>query len=173
MRKSHESAIARLTMVALLVGSIPSIVGAEPGGARIEGLLIDVEGRAASGYTVHLIDEQGSDVAAASASDSGVYSLRNLPEGEYSIGIESPDGRMAPVASSTVRVSGNQLARRDIKLMQASADARQSAVGENYSIGMWWAGLSPQAKVWTVVGAVVVLGITIAAIDDEDDASPN
>ena len=67
---------------------------------------------------------------------------------------------------------GVELARRDVKLMQGAPGQRESAIAGNYSVGMWWASLSTQAKVWTVVGVVVTLGITAAALDDEDDASP-
>ena len=44
----------------------------------------------------------------------------------------------------------------------------------NFAIGMWWASLSPAAKAWTIIGTVVIVGITVAAITDDEEkgASP-
>jgi len=172
MNKTLRSTVARLTLISLLIVLAPVPAWSDPGGARIEGLLVDLDGRAATGYTVHLIDERGEGVARGTASESGIYSIGDLPRGEYSLAIESPDGLMAPVASPAVSLGNGQLARRDVKLMEGAPGQRDAAVAGNYSMGMWWAGLSTQARVWTIVGSVVILGVTIAALTSEDKASP-
>lgn len=162
--------VARLVMVALVLALAP--VQAQAGGARLEGYLLGVDGRAASGYRIHLIDDEGLDVAQSLTSDEGVYRFRDVTAGAYSLGVESPEGRVAPVAAPPVRLGADELARRDIKLI-ASGDAEREAVErENYSFGVWWAGLSPAAKAGSVVGVFVILGVTVQALDDEDQGTP-
>jgi hypothetical protein len=162
--------VARLMLAALVLTLAPA--GADAGGARLEGYLLDLDGRAARGYTVHLIDVGGVEFARSSTSDRGVYRFRELPAGEYALGVGNPEGQVAPVAAPPVRVAGDELARRDIKLVEAGDPERQAVGVENRSFGVFWAGLSPSAKAWTVVGTVVILGITVQALDDEDDGSP-
>jgi hypothetical protein len=162
--------VARLVIAALVLALAP--VQAHAGGARLEGYLLGVDGRAASGYRIHLIDDEGQDFAQSLTSDEGVYSFRDVTAGAYSLGIESPEGRVAPVAAPPVRLDAGELARRDIKLL-ASGDAEREAVErENYSFGVWWAGLSPAAKAGSVVGVFVILGVTVQALDDEDQGTP-
>ena len=78
---------------------------------------------------------------------------------------------MAPVAAPPVRMGEGELARRDLKLMQADPSTISGAAGANYGLGTWWASLTPAAKAWTVVAIVAVVAITWAALD-EDDVSP-
>jgi hypothetical protein len=159
--------VARLILAALVLALAP--VQAEAGGGRLEGYLLGVDGRAASDHRVHLIDGDGLGVAQTSTSDDGVYRFRDLKAGEYSLGIESPDGQMAPVAAPPVRLGTDELARRDIKLI-ASGQAERDAVGrENYSFGVWWAGLSPAAKAGSIIGTFVILGVTVKALDDDEE----
>jgi len=169
MIRTHKP-LAGLMIGLLLWAVLPSLALAQS--ARLEGYLLDVDGRAANGYRVHLIDEQGADVAQSSASAQGVYSFRELAAGSYSIGIEDTEGRMAPVAAPPVALEKDGLARRDIKLI-ASEDPRRAQVGQqNESFGLFWAGLSPVVKAWSVVGVVIVLGLAIQSIDDESSSSP-
>jgi hypothetical protein len=172
MNCMQSKRVARLMLAALAL-SIAS-VPVEAGGARLEGYLVGADGRAAAGYRVHLIDGEGRDVEQSETSDEGVYRFRDLASGAYSLGIESPDGRMAPVAAPPVRLDADELARRDIKLVEASAD-QQAAVGrENKGFGFWWAGLPPEAKAGAVIGTFVALGLGMQALDDdsEDRGSP-
>jgi hypothetical protein len=77
-------------------------------------------------------------------------------------------------APPTDLVAGERL-RRDVRLVTAAEAGAAQASAANYGLGMWWAGLSTPAKIWTVIGIVAVVGITAAAVDsddDEDDASP-
>jgi hypothetical protein len=141
------------------------------GSARLEGLLLDADGRAAEGYTVHLINADGKDLAQADASEQGLYSFQDLPAGEYSLGIENREGQFAPVAAPAVKLGESELARRDLKLLRADNETMNMAAGTNYGLGMWWSGLTPAAKTWTFVAITVVAGITWAAFD-EDDPSP-
>jgi len=170
MIRTHKL-LAGMMIGLLLWAVLPSLALAQS--ARLEGYLLNVDGRAAEGYRVHLIDDRGADVAQSSASAQGVYSFRELAAGSYSIGIEDIDGRMAPVAAPPVALENGGLVRRDIKLI-ASEDPRQAQVGQqNQSLGLFWAGLSPPAKAWSVIGVVIVLGVVIQSIDDESSSSEN
>lgn len=140
-------------------------------GARLEGLLLGVDGRPAADMRVHLIDDQGSDLAQADTSEDGIYSFKDLPAGDYSLGIENAEGQMAPVAAPPVHLGQGELARRDLKLMEGNATAQLNATEDNGGLGIWWASLSPAAKVWTGVAILAVGVITWSALD-EDDPSP-
>jgi hypothetical protein len=168
MIRTHKP-FAGLMIGLLLSAALPSLALAQS--ARLEGYLLDVDGRAAGGFRVHLIDDRGADVAQSSASAQGVYSFRELAAGSYSLGIEDTAGRMAPVAAPPVALAKGGLVRRDIKLI-ASEDPRQAQVGQqNESLGLFWAGLSPAVKASSVVGVVIVLGLVISSIDDESSSS--
>lgn len=170
-RRSLTAGLALLTLVAVW---LPASAGSTLPGARLEGLLIGVDGRPADGYAVHLIDAEGTDVGRSVADADGVYSFDDVEDGEYSLGIEGSEGRMAPVAAPPMRLRLGQLARRDVKMVETGAEGAQAATGGNYGLGMWWAGLSTPAKAWTVVGLVAIAAITLAALTDDDDrpASP-
>jgi len=167
MSKTQIDIVARLTLVVLVLALVTP---AQAAGARLEGYLLDVDGRAASGFKVHLIDGRGGDVAEASTTGEGVYRFRDLPSGSYSLGIEDREGRMAPVSAPPVRLDDDELARRDVKLVQAGQLERERVGRENFSFGVFWAGLSPVAKAGSVIGTFVLLGFTIKALDD--DAEP-
>ena len=170
MKSPFRNSAAAATIFALLVWvASPALAGAE--GARLEGLLLGVDGRPAAEMRVHLIDDQGRDLSQVATSDDGLYSFKDLPAGEYSLGIESAEGQMAPVAAPPVRLGQGELARRDLKLMESDPATVNAATGANYGMGTWWASLTPAAKAWTVVALVAVVAITWAAFD-EDDASP-
>ena len=172
MSKTQSRIVARLTLLALVLALAPT--SSEAAGARLEGYVLAVDGRAADGHRVHLIDDRGQDVAQVTTSDEGVYRFRDLPGGAYALGIESPEGRVAPVAAAPIRLGQDELARRDIKLVQADQDQRDTVGQENNSFGIFWAGLSPAAKAWSVIGVFVILGITIKALDDDDPkGTPN
>ena len=171
MNASQTTLAARIALAIVLLTLPPSHVLA--GGARLEGYLVNVDGRGAPGFRVHLIDAAGADVAQAPSSTEGVYRFRDLSPGSYSLGIENPQGLMAPVAAPPVDLSADELARRDIKLVEAGPGVRETVGQENFSFGMWWAGLSPASKAWAIIGTVVILGLTITALDDEDSGSPN
>ena len=166
MSKTQTDIVARLTLVALVLAFVTPAAAA---GARLEGYLLGVDGRAASGFKVHLIDGEGGDVAQSSTSDEGVYRFRDLPSGAYSLGIEDREGQMAPVSAPPVRLDEHELARRDIKLVQAGPLERERVGRENFSFGVFWAGLSPMAKAGSVIGTFVLLGFTIEALDDDSE----
>ena len=170
--RTVRSTVASLTVFALLLWIAPSPAMASGDGARLEGLLVGVDGRPASDMTVHLIDGQGNDVAQVAVSDEGVYSFQQLAPGEYSLGIENAEGQMAPVMAPAVNLSDAQLARRDVKLMQANPGPMTAGITPNYGAGAWWAGLSTAAKAWTIVAIVAVVGITAAALSGSDDEAP-
>jgi hypothetical protein len=168
MSKTQTDIVAWLTLVVFMLALVTP---AEAAGARLEGYLLGVDGRAASGFKVHLIDGEGADVAQASTSDEGLYRFRDLSSGSYSLGIEDREGQMAPVSAPPVRLDDDELARRDIKLLQAGQLERDRVGRENFSFGVFWAGLSPVAKAGSVIGTFVLVGLTIEALDDEADGA--
>ena len=99
MRFTPKRLAASLTILAMLVWMVPAPVLASGGSARLEGLLTGMDGRPADSMTVHLIDQRGQDVARVATTDEGLYSFKDLPAGEYSLGIESAEGKMTPVAA--------------------------------------------------------------------------
>jgi len=168
MRNRTNKTAASLTILALLLWIAPSPAMALEGGARLEGLLLDTDGQAAQGFTVHLIDAGGRDLARAQASEQGKYSFKELPAGEYSLGIENREGQFAPVAAPAIKLGDRELARRDLKLLNADGAPANMALESNYGLGMWWSGLTPAAKTWTVVAVIVIGGITWAAFDEKN-----
>jgi hypothetical protein len=163
---------ATLVLLSLALTCVPASAGSARPGARLEGLLLAVDGRPASGHTVHLIDERGEEVGRAVSDRQGIYSFRDLEAGRYSLGIQLPGGRIAAVAAPPLRLGGGDLARRDVKLLEAGPETAREAGGANYGFGLWWAGLSPAARAWTIVGMVAVVGITVAALTDDEDERP-
>ena len=112
------------TVVALLCAACVLPVAAD--GARLEGLVLGVDGRAASGLTLHLIDEQGRGAGESRTSDEGVYSFTDLPSGSYSLAVEDTAGRVAIVDAPPMRLGERTLARRDVRLMEADPASRQA-----------------------------------------------
>lgn len=168
--------VSTALVVTLLTAMLPGVTIAGPLGARIEGRVLGVDGRPAAGHRVHLIDGGGRSVAQAATSNDGIYAFKDLAAGSYGLGIEGVDGQAAPVAAPAVKLGAGELGRRDIRLMQAEPGRIESATQANYGVGMWWAGLSPAAKAWTIIGVVVVVGVTAAALSDDDNdpaASPS
>ena len=169
MSKMHRAAASTLLALLLAVPQAPSRASA--GGARLEGFLIDVDGRAAAGFRVHLIDSLGDDVAQATTSGRGIYAFQQLPAGTYSLGIENIEGRIARVAAPGLRLGTDELARRDIKLMQANAAADTGTTAAPEGFLVYWAGLPPAVRASSVVGVFVILGLTLSKLDDESTAT--
>jgi hypothetical protein len=169
MKTMRVRVLVHLSVAALLLTLVPPHVLAA--GARLEGYVIDVDGRAATGHRVHLIDREGRDVAQAPATDEGIYRFRDLRPGAYAVGIETPAGKLAPVVAGPLRLQADELARRDIKLMNAPGTPQPVAGSgmENQSAGVWWAGLAPGLKALTIIGGFVVVGLTIAALDSDSE----
>lgn len=148
----------------------PAQVAAFSGDSSLEGLLLDVGNRPAAGHRVLLIDNGGAVVAAADVAPDGLYRFESVSSGDYALGIENPEGRMARVQAPQVHLQPDRVARRDVKLMTAN---REEGVTANSGMGAWWGGLTAMAKIWTVVGIVVAGGLIYSALDDDEaDASP-
>jgi len=169
MTTSWTRTASCLALVSLFGASWPAGAAAPAGLGRIEGYVLAVDGRAAVGHTVHLIDERGRDLAQTKTSNEGVYRLRDLPAGAYSFGVESPEGQIAPVAAPPLRLGAGVLERRDIKLVEAAGADRERVGLENRSFGTWWAGLSPGTKAGAVLGTFVILGLALASLDDDEE----
>lgn len=145
------------------------------GSSRLEGRVVGMDGRAVRGYTLHLIDGGGRDVRQATTAGDGLYTFAEIADGSYALAVENPDGLVAVVDAPPVRLTGRALARRDVRLAQADPSRLDSAIAANPSVGLWWAGLSPASKAWTIVGVAFLAILTFSAIDDnprEPDASP-
>jgi hypothetical protein len=162
-----RSLVAAATLVAMLAGGLPISAA----GGRLEGLVVDLDGRPATDHRVHLIGSDGRPVASSRVSGEGRYTFPDLAAGEYALGVESPGGLVAPVAAPPVEVGADRLVRRDLRLVRADADAQAEAAGSSYGMGLWWAGLSPAAKAWVIVAIVVAAGITWTALDDDEEPS--
>ena len=171
MSTTYRVAVSAVLTLLLALPQAPLLAGS--GGARLEGFLIDIDGRAAAGFRVHLIDSAGADIAQATTSDRGVYSFRELRPGRYSLGIENDQGQMSPVAAAPVRLTPDQLARRDIKLVRADENQNGGegvdAAGKGF--GVYWAGLPTGVRAASVFGIFVILGLTLSALDDESNAT--
>jgi len=170
MRPTVKSIAACITILALVLWISPVAMANDAAG-RLEGLVVGVDGRPASGYTVHLIDESGEDHAQSTADDQGLYSFRDLPPGDYAMGIENTEGQIAPVATPPVRLGEGELARRDVKMMNAESSTRNEVAGADLGFGMWWSSLSTAAKVWIVIGAVAGAAFIVNELDDDEPAS--
>ena len=169
MRIAARPFIASAVVLALLLWILPSPIEASAGPARLEGQVVGLDGQLAEGFQVHLIDEDGAEVASAETDDHGVYSFEQVEAGSYGLGVGSPDGQLAPVAGPPIDLDEGQLARRDLKLIQTDEPRPQDLSGINPSVGSWWAGLSTPAKAWTVVAIVVAAWLTYEALKSDDE----
>jgi hypothetical protein len=173
MCRTLKSLAAHTTLFALMLWIVsPPNLAAGGSGARLEGLVLDLDGRAAAGHRIHLIDTGGQDLAQSAVGEDGLYSFAGLGAGQYSLGVELPDGTLAPVAAAPVRLGDDQLARRDLKLVTSDADMTNAALQANHAVGQWWGDLSNPGKAWTIVGIVVAAALIYDALDDETPASP-
>jgi len=175
MRSVLRSLIVSLTVPAMLLAMLPSPTRAADPGARLEGLLLDDQGRPATGYGVLLIDDQGREVERSPIDAQGLYSFREITAGGYSLGIETPQGQKAPVATPAINVGDGQLARRDLQISESDPRGTGSIVQGNYGLGTWWASISPAGKAWTIVALTTFFVVTVAILADSDDetkASP-
>lgn len=161
--------VSLFTVVVLLATTWAGAAGPD---TRIEGLVMDLDGRPADGYRVHLIDETGQDAAQSAIDETGTYRFQGLETGRYALALETPDGRFAAVEAAPVRVREGHLQRRDLKLVERDPAQPRDLTQPAYGWGEWWAGLSGGAKAWTIVAMVAVVGITASALSsDETPAS--
>ena len=137
--------LASLCIVALLAYGSPALAGSD---ARLEGRVVGVDGRAAVGIEVVPLDAAGEVVGRSALDGEGMYRFRDLPAATYGVALESAEGLAAPVLQSDTRIRDGELARRDIKLVDASAVSLAPANEGGRSIGERWAGLNKAAKAW-------------------------
>ncbi len=164
---------AVVAALAIVLAIDPVAIAGVPG--RIEGFVLGLDGRPAADYRVHLIERTGAEAALAITDSRGQYSVREVPAGEYALALESQDGQVAPVLTP-VRLAAGELRRYDLRLLQAEPEEVEEAAESTGGLGAWWAGLSTAAKVWIIVGSVAVVGVTYAAVTDDDNeqvASPS
>ena len=173
MCRTLKSLAAYMTLFALVLWiAAPPTLAAGGNGARLEGLVVGLDGRAAAGHRIHLIGALGEDLARSAVGEDGLYSFAGLGAGQYSLGVEMPDGSLAPVAAPPVRLGKDELVRRDLKLVTSDADMTSAALQANYGVGQWWSELSNPAKGWTVIAIIVAGAMIYDLLDDETPASP-
>jgi hypothetical protein len=143
----------------------------QAGGASLEGLVRQLDGRAAAGHRIHLIDTDGRDLAQSAVGEDGRYSFADLGAGEYALGVELPGGGLAPVLAPPVRLAEDQLARRDLKLVAADAESTGTALESNSGLRQWFGEISKPAKVWTIAGVILAGVLIYDLIDDEPVAT--
>jgi len=156
--------IAAVVIVVLL--AVPALSTA-PGG--LTGHLVGVDGRPAAGFRIVLVSADGQPADTTGTDRQGAYSFDRVSPGEYGIGIISPDGDASPLLAAPTPVTAGEVVVRDIRLMTAGDSPVRLAPASG--VGVWWAGLSPGAKVWTVTGTLVGLGLIYGAVDDDDPFS--
>lgn len=173
MKYSSRKALASLTILSLVLAVSPVIGQPSATGARLEGLLLGVDGKPVEGFSVLLIDETGTVRSTATTESDGMYRFRDLRAGSYGLGLESPDGAGAAVRSEPTKLADGQLVRMDIKLLEPEPGASLAPGANQKGLGVWYAGLTRRGKIltWVAVGVLVTTTVIILA-DDEDDASP-
>lgn len=175
MHRSLKILAAYTTLIALLLWmASPPTLAAAANGARLEGLVLGLDGRAAANHRMHLIGSDGEEIAWSEVGEDGLYSFAGLSAGQYSLGVEMPDGTLSPVAARPVQLGRDELARRDVRLLISDRDKTNAAIQLNYGLGSWWSGLSAGGKAWTIIGIVVAAGLIYRALDDDETpASPS
>jgi len=148
----------------LLVLAVVSSTPAGPSGS-IEGLLLGQDGRPAARFHVVLISASGEELADAALNPHGLFRFDPVPTGSYGLGVRTVDGQAAPVMSVPIQVDGRKVVR-NIRLRTAATPA--SLAPASGGVGVWWAGLSPAAKVWAVTGGLMIVGLTFAIVDEDD-----
>jgi len=166
-----RATVARLTLLALLLGLFPAAV-ASPPLAAVEGRLVDVNGRAAANHDVHLIDATGASRARATTDTDGHYILRDVRPGSYALGIEAPDGSRVLVAGPPLRLGARHTLRHDLKLVETSPDAIREVGEAQYGFGSWWRGLPGGIKAAVVIGIAAAAVIAVSALGSDGGESP-
>ena len=157
---------ACLAAFSLILWLIPAPVLSSASGGRIEGLVLDADGRPAAAYEVVLVEPSGHAVATSVIAADGLYSFKDLAAGRYAMGIQRPDGAVAPVAAEPVSLEAGQLVRRDITLMEADAE-QVSRAAAHYQVDVWWVSRTRGEKIWTVVGIIGGLGLLWYLLKDD------
>lgn len=168
MLQSLRSSLALATVAGLLIVTSQFHVVAAGPGARLEGILLGVDGRPAAGHRVHLIGGAGEALGASTTSDDGLYSFRDLEAGDFALMIEGPTGQMGALAGPPLRLNDNELARRDLKLLEAAPDQIDGTLNANYGLKARYASMSTAEQVWTWVVIVLVGGLTLFLVFDDD-----
>ena len=169
MRHSFRSVLSLATVLCLLLATSQLSTVVAGTGARLEGILVGVDGRPAPGHRVHLIGGDGDALGTATTADNGLYAFHDLAAGDYALMIEGPGGQMGALAGPPLRLGDNELARRDLKLLEAGPETIDSTLAANYGLKARYASMSTAEQVWTWVVIVLVGGLTLFLIFDDDD----
>jgi hypothetical protein len=168
MNRIARRALSTVLGLGLLAAAVPAPAFASADPARLEGLVIGIDGRPAAGHAVVLVDDTGRVVERSTSNDDGLYRFEPVAPGDYGIGLELPDGTAVPVPAADGRLRAGELARRDIRLLRTE-QPMQLAPGKTHSgLVLWWVGLSPAAKTALIVGAAA--GVWLLLDSGSDDS---
>jgi len=167
MPRSLRFGLVCMTVMGLLLSTAQIDVAASAG-ARLEGVLVGVDGRPAADHRVTLVDGGGAEVGTTRTDDDGVYSFRGLAEGDYGVMVEGPSGELGGSPGESLRLGGDQLARHDMRLMEADAETA-AMLQANYGVKQNYAGMTIAEKTWLWVVVGVVGGLTMFLVLDDDD----
>lgn len=175
MNNTIRRMLSFTTIFALLVFLMPISALCSDGGSRLEGLMIGIDGKPATGYRVLLIGDEGQ-VLARAGTEEGIYRFHDLRAGSYSLGIENYEGSAAPVMSEPAQLGDGELVRLDIKLMEPGAGivpgVNDDDDGMGKNLGIWWAGLTKRGKILALVALGAVVTTTTVILLDDDDETP-
>ena len=90
VKSAPKFSAAWITILAVLHMMTVLPAAADGVRARLEGLIMGVDGRAATGHRVHLIDERGQAVGQVTTTLEGSYSFKDLSAGGYFLGVICP-----------------------------------------------------------------------------------
>lgn len=145
-----------------------SAYGASP--AAFGGRVLEVDGHPASGFQVILLSTAGEELLRAGTDGKGTFLFEELDPGSYELGIRSPEGDFAPVLAEPTELEPGQRVVREIRLVEMESPLQLAPA--KGGLGVWWAGLTKPAKIWTVLGTMTAIGLIYSATDDDDDNEP-
>jgi len=121
----------RISLTLLLTGlwivSAPQAFAQEaPKGARVEGIVHDLAGKAIAGITVHLQEEGHSDLVEASTNSDGTFAFSTLNAGTYTVSLRKYGFRDM---TDSIKLSAAETKHCDFVLQPAEPSSSASSAG--------------------------------------------
>ena len=176
MKSNLRRLTAATSVAAIFLCFPPPSLVAAAGGGRLEGRVLDPDGRPATAYAVLLVDTQGERVAEAATSGEGRYVFAEVLPGEYRLAVADREGRLAPVLGPPARLAPAASVRRDVKLVRNEGPARLAPGAYGVRPDSWWARQTRNQKIFTLVAIGVGTAIIVALLandNEEKKASPS
>ena len=151
-----------ISIVTVVLLTLP-LFGADA--ASLGGRVLGLDGQPAPGFQVVLLSTAGEELLSAGTDQGGTFLFDDLEPGSYEIGIRSPEGDVAPVLAEPTDIDPGERVIREIHLQVLESPLQ---IAPARGVGVWWAGLSRGAKVWTVMGTLVGVGLVYSALEDDD-----